>query len=385
MMSCNENDYKSGIGQPMLTDQDESVYEAERLIRKRGKGNRVEYLVKWKGWSTRYNTWEPLENILDRRLIDQFEKEQNIRLKRPIPKPTIDSSTTTITNENRESISTEPTKDQIKSLNIRLQVRSTPTQSNGSVIRHYEPVPNDSHVSLTSKQPKVPSDDAIVGKKATMQSFESDRNAIDHRKIDIDYSTSTANESMDWETDRSNAPDDIYDEDNVFVNNYGRCLRRTPARTSAAAALVGSDEPHEENADIELTSNHPQQSQSDASQRSMPGPTSHSDVHTHHNHPNHRQSLPSPPPIRPPAILIHTPLQPRTHPQNPDVVSRTPSPVRWLPPPELWPSSRVELLDQIVVTDVISLDSKITVKECKTKHGFFKNFPPKQKRQAIRS
>merc|ERR1712055_680828 len=64
----------------------EMVFAAERLTKKRLKAGRKEYLVKWKGWSPRYSTWEPEENILDPRLIQQFvlkegakiaEKEEN--------------------------------------------------------------------------------------------------------------------------------------------------------------------------------------------------------------------------------------------------------------------------------------------------------------------
>lgn len=53
---------------------DDRVYAAERIMKKRVRAGKVEYLVKWKGWSTRHNTWEPEENILDIRLIDIFER-----------------------------------------------------------------------------------------------------------------------------------------------------------------------------------------------------------------------------------------------------------------------------------------------------------------------
>ncbi|CAL4078505.1 unnamed protein product, partial [Meganyctiphanes norvegica] len=52
------------------------VYAAECIQKKRVRRGRVEYLVKWKGWSNKHNTWEPIENILDERLLEAFEESQ---------------------------------------------------------------------------------------------------------------------------------------------------------------------------------------------------------------------------------------------------------------------------------------------------------------------
>lgn len=56
------------------SSSDEMVFAAEKITKKRLRKSKTEYLVKWKGWSPKYSTWEPEENILDARLIDQYEK-----------------------------------------------------------------------------------------------------------------------------------------------------------------------------------------------------------------------------------------------------------------------------------------------------------------------
>ena len=55
----------------------EDVYAVKRLLDKRTTSDgRIEYLVEWKGWSSRYNQWEPKENIISSELIKDFENEK---------------------------------------------------------------------------------------------------------------------------------------------------------------------------------------------------------------------------------------------------------------------------------------------------------------------
>ncbi|XP_031563809.1 chromobox protein homolog 8-like [Actinia tenebrosa] len=61
----------------------EGIFAAQCILKKRTRKGQVEYLVKWKGWSAKNNTWEPAENILDGRLILAFENSRRRRGKRP--------------------------------------------------------------------------------------------------------------------------------------------------------------------------------------------------------------------------------------------------------------------------------------------------------------
>ncbi|KAH3870042.1 E3 SUMO-protein ligase CBX4-like [Dreissena polymorpha] len=57
-----------------LPSMGERVFAAECIQKKRLRKGKAEYFVKWKGWSTKNNTWEPEGNILDKRLIDAFNR-----------------------------------------------------------------------------------------------------------------------------------------------------------------------------------------------------------------------------------------------------------------------------------------------------------------------
>ncbi|XP_022101874.1 protein piccolo-like [Acanthaster planci] len=59
-----------------LSEIGERVYAAESLLNRRIRKGKPEYLVKWKGWSVKYSTWEPEANILDKRLVEVYEERR---------------------------------------------------------------------------------------------------------------------------------------------------------------------------------------------------------------------------------------------------------------------------------------------------------------------
>ncbi|KAK6745337.1 hypothetical protein RB195_011828 [Necator americanus] len=59
-----------------------NVFAVEALLKERKRKGKVEYLVKWKGWGNKHNTWEPRENVLDDRLFEEFQKQKQKNKKR---------------------------------------------------------------------------------------------------------------------------------------------------------------------------------------------------------------------------------------------------------------------------------------------------------------
>ena len=55
------------------------IYQAEIIFKMRKRQKRVEYLVKWASCGYDQCTWEPEENLIDKRLIDNFKKWYNTK------------------------------------------------------------------------------------------------------------------------------------------------------------------------------------------------------------------------------------------------------------------------------------------------------------------
>jgi hypothetical protein len=64
-----------------IDEDGEEIWEIHKIIDKReGRFGENEYLVKWKGWSEKYNTWEPESHFPEG--IDKYKEYFHFRRKR---------------------------------------------------------------------------------------------------------------------------------------------------------------------------------------------------------------------------------------------------------------------------------------------------------------
>ena len=55
--------------------QQEEVFSVEKIVSKRVVGGKTQYLLKWKGYDSDENTWEPEENLDCQDLLEEFNKK----------------------------------------------------------------------------------------------------------------------------------------------------------------------------------------------------------------------------------------------------------------------------------------------------------------------
>uniref|UniRef100_A0A8K9X9L0 Chromobox homolog 4 (Pc class homolog, Drosophila) n=1 Tax=Oncorhynchus mykiss TaxID=8022 RepID=A0A8K9X9L0_ONCMY len=109
---------------------------------------KIEYLVKWRGWSPKYNTWEPEENILDPRLLVAFQnkrQEQLMGYRKRGPKPNISYIPAGFEETSPEA------ENYLRSDPIQTH-RSQPQQYQLNSKKHHQYQPSKQEVSLNSKK-----------------------------------------------------------------------------------------------------------------------------------------------------------------------------------------------------------------------------------------
>ena len=62
--------------QQQITVDNQTVFNAENILKRRKRKGKNQYLVKWVGYPKSQATWEPEENILDKRLLENFDQAQ---------------------------------------------------------------------------------------------------------------------------------------------------------------------------------------------------------------------------------------------------------------------------------------------------------------------
>lgn len=126
----------------------EHVFAVESIEKKRIRKGRVEYLVKWRGWSPKYNTWEPEENILDPRLLIAFQNRERqeqlmgYRKRGPKPKPLVVQLPSFARRSNILTGLQDPTVDTRPKLDLSSSGKSQQHQYELNSKKHHQYQPN---------------------------------------------------------------------------------------------------------------------------------------------------------------------------------------------------------------------------------------------------
>jgi len=144
-------------------------YEVEKILNKKGKGKKIEYLVKWKNFEKEEDqTWEPIVNLKESQdIVNAFEKNYNI--KKSEDSTILSNPKTKTLNENKSH--EEKSMEMSNSQSIPVTNPEMPT-SPGNVIKKGRPkaIPNYVSPNNTNNGPKK--------KEAT------DADSIDHLLVD---------------------------------------------------------------------------------------------------------------------------------------------------------------------------------------------------------
>lgn len=132
----------------------EEEYVVEKIIDKREIDGKVEYYLKWKGYTEADNTWEPVDNMNCPSLIRAFEKQLAKQLKPPDtgsqrPQPTTSARsarstpTTPSTNQVPDVITIESSSSASSVIGVQSSSSSSSAPSSSSSSSEFDPNSDD--------------------------------------------------------------------------------------------------------------------------------------------------------------------------------------------------------------------------------------------------
>jgi hypothetical protein len=356
----------------------------------------VEYYVKWKGWSQKHNTWEPEENILDLRLIDLFERSQKVDVHKRGPKKkdrhaekqqaeTEDEGRASGEDSQDDAVTSAETSSKSTKQEATPSADDEDTRA-GSEVSSKSPVPpevddneNSNSSSSEDRRPILARLEIGTKRKAEVLSKESG-------KIGVTITTSSP-------TSPSPPPNKVHKVSSAKQQSSASSTNRANGRQKneeeTSSAIPSASSPAVLTATTPRTSTDKSRSPVDATlpHSSTKEPASPKPVasRTDDKRPN------TDPPLSPPPKKVEiTPKQETTenecsdnkgdgsgkqltvngHNNNNNVTDDLP--VLTSPGSEYW-LARNPVADQVFITDVTVNLKTVTIRECKTEKGFFKD------------
>jgi hypothetical protein len=360
------------------------IFTAEYILKKRIRKGLAEYLVKWKGWSNKHNTWEPEKNILDPNLIEDFEDRLaykslhgNRRVQKPKRRRTQDSV------EDQEwweesSPEREPAPSRPKTVKMRTKRRpyvKSRRRAGRPGLPHVTPRPSKHWV----KERLLSADPCPQYRTSPSNRPSTEYRTSPSNHPSTEYRTSPSNHpSTEYRTSPSNHPSTEY---RTFPSNHPSTEYRTSPTnhpsTEYRTSPINHPSNHPSTEYRTSPTNHPSTEYPSSNHSSTEYRTSPSNHLSQSDYLCDAALSPAAPRTlsvtcvdSDPETENQTPLSPSSCPGGEDGADR------WarIPPKKRWlPQNQLGVTGPVLVTDVTCHCVTVTFLECATEKGFFKN------------